>query len=66
MAFTARGRFILAASRGHTHSRMLRMLGEEEVPSSWVHVLQVDERITSLDDPDPSSHQPISTAFDGQ
>lgn len=51
MAFTARGRFILAASRGHTHSRMLRMLGEEEVPSSWVHVLQVDERITSLDEP---------------
>ena len=48
MAFTAGGRFILAAG-GHTPWRMLGTLGKEEVPWSGVPVHRVDGRIAAVD-----------------
>ena len=51
-AAAARGRFTLAVSGGHTPWQMLRLLADEEVPWSSVHVLQVDERIAPAGDPD--------------
>jgi len=44
-AATARGRFLLAVSGGHTPWRMLRALAGEAVPWDCVHVWQVDERV---------------------
>src|SRR5208282_4697135 len=44
-AVTARGRFIMAVSGGHTPWQMLRALATEEVPWKNVHVVQVDERV---------------------
>ncbi|MGO8838733.1 MAG: 6-phosphogluconolactonase [Limisphaerales bacterium] len=44
-AVTARGRFIMAVSGGHTPWQMLRVLAGEDVPWKNVHVVQADERI---------------------
>ena len=51
-AVTARGRFVMAVSGGHTPWQMLRVLANEAVPWESVHVVQVDERIAPAGDPD--------------
>jgi len=51
-AVTARGRFIMAVSGGHTPWQMLRDLAGQEVPWEGVHVVQVDERVAPAGDPD--------------
>src|SRR5215475_14958688 len=51
-AVTARGRFVMAVSGGHTPWQMLRALANEKVPWESVHVVQVDERIAPAGDPD--------------
>ncbi|HMF20101.1 MAG TPA: 6-phosphogluconolactonase [Gemmataceae bacterium] len=51
-AVTARGRFILAVSGGHTPWQMLHYLGNEDVPWKQMHVFQVDERIAPAGNPD--------------
>jgi 6-phosphogluconolactonase len=51
-AITARGRFILAVSGGHTPWIMLRELAREDIPWSGVHVFQIDERVAPAGDPD--------------
>jgi 6-phosphogluconolactonase len=51
-AATARGRFVMAVSGGHTPWQMLRVLANEVVPWESVHVVQVDERIAPSGDPD--------------
>jgi 6-phosphogluconolactonase len=51
-AVSARGRFLMAVSGGHTPWLMLRALGSEEVPWSAVHVVQVDERVAPAGHPD--------------
>lgn len=44
-AATARGRFVMAVSGGHTPWIMLRALADEKVPWESVHIVQVDERV---------------------
>jgi 6-phosphogluconolactonase len=51
-AVEARGRFILAVSGGHTPWQMLRAWAKEDVPWQSVHLVQADERIAPLGDPD--------------
>jgi 6-phosphogluconolactonase len=51
-AVTARGRFVMAVSGGHTPWVMLRALGAEDVPWPHVHVVQVDERVAPAGHPD--------------
>src|SRR5262249_58032983 len=51
-AVVARGRFIMAASGGHTPWQMLRALAGEKVPWEGVQVVQVDERVAPPGDPD--------------
>jgi 6-phosphogluconolactonase len=51
-AVTARGRFAMAVSGGHTPWVMLRALAGEDVPWKAVHVFQVDERVAPAGDPD--------------
>jgi len=51
-ATTARGKFVLAVSGGHTPWQMLRELANEDVPWQAVHVVQVDERVAPAGDPD--------------
>ncbi len=51
-AVAQRGRFVMAVSGGQTPWQMLRALAHEEVPWSGVHVVQVDERIAPVGDPD--------------
>lgn len=51
-AVTARGRFVMAVSGGHTPWVMLRALQAEDVPWPDVHVVQVDERVAPAGDPD--------------
>jgi len=51
-AVTARGRFVMAVSGGHTPWQMLRALANEKVPWESVHVVQVDERVAPAGDPD--------------
>ena len=51
-AATARGRFVVAVSGGHTPWVMLRALAGEDVPWAAVHVVQVDERVAPEGDPD--------------
>ena len=51
-AISARGRFIVAFSGGHTPWTMLRALADEQVPWTGVHVVQVDERVAPAEDPD--------------
>jgi 6-phosphogluconolactonase len=51
-AVTARGRFILAFSGGHSPKQMLQALAGEQVPWDKVHVVQVDERVAPAGHPD--------------
>src|ERR1700687_2625293 len=51
-AVTARRRFVMAVSGGHTPWQMLRALAAEDVPWKSVHVVQVDERVAPAGDPD--------------
>ena len=51
-AVTARGRFVVAVSGGHTPWQMLRALAVEDVPWKNVHVVQVDERVAPAGHPD--------------
>jgi len=51
-AVSARGRFTLAVSGGHTPWQMLRLLAKEDVPWSGVHLFQVDERVAPVGDKD--------------
>jgi 6-phosphogluconolactonase len=51
-AVTARGRYVMAVSGGHTPWLMLRALADEPLPWQRVHVVQVDERVAPADDPD--------------
>jgi 6-phosphogluconolactonase len=51
-AITARGRFGLAVSGGHTPWIMLRALAGEDIPWVGVHVFQVDERVAPEGHPD--------------
>jgi 6-phosphogluconolactonase len=51
-AATARGRFVMAVSGGHTPWIMLRALADEEVPWDSIHVVQVDERVAPAGHPD--------------
>ena len=51
-AVAARGRFVMAVSGGHTPWQMLRALADEDVPWNGLHVVQVDERIAPVGDPD--------------
>jgi 6-phosphogluconolactonase len=51
-AVSARGRFTLAVSGGHTPWQMLRLLATEDVPWSGVHLFQVDERVAPAGDKD--------------
>jgi 6-phosphogluconolactonase len=49
-AVTARGRYIMAVSGGHTPWLMLRALADEPLPWRQVYVVQVDERAAPADD----------------
>jgi 6-phosphogluconolactonase len=49
---SARGRFVVAISGGHTPWQMLRALGNEEFPWQSIHVVQVDERVAPPGHPD--------------
>jgi len=51
-AVTARGRFLMAVSGGHTPWQMLRRLAELALPWDRVHVFQIDERVAPDGDPD--------------
>ena len=51
-AVSARGRFALAVSGGHTPWQMLRVLATLDVPWNGVHLFQVDERVAPTGDPD--------------
>jgi 6-phosphogluconolactonase len=51
-AVAARGRFIMAVSGGRTPWQMLRALADERLPWRDVHVVQVDERVAPVGDPD--------------
>ena len=51
-AIAARGRFLMAVSGGHTPWLMLRALATTDVPWPGVHVVQVDERVAPVGDPD--------------
>jgi 6-phosphogluconolactonase len=47
----ARGRFIMAVSGGHTPWLMLRALADAQLRWEKIHVVQVDERVASVTDP---------------
>lgn len=51
-AISARGKFLLAVSGGHTPWVMLRALGEAKIPWPAVRVFQVDERVAPAGDTD--------------
>ncbi len=51
-AVETRGRFVLAVSGGRTPWQMLRSLASEDVPWAQVHLVQVDERVAAVGDPD--------------
>ncbi|HTL71701.1 MAG TPA: 6-phosphogluconolactonase [bacterium] len=51
-AVAERGRFVMAVSGGKTPWQMLRALANEEVPWAGVHIVQVDERVAPVGDPD--------------
>jgi 6-phosphogluconolactonase len=51
-AVAERSRFVMAVSGGHTPWQMLRALANEKVPWESVHVVQVDERVVPVGDPD--------------
>jgi 6-phosphogluconolactonase len=47
-----RGRFVMAVSGGKTPWQMLRALADEVVPWDNVHIMQIDERVAPIGDPD--------------
>ncbi len=49
-AVRQQGRFLVALSGGTTPLRMLDRLAEEDVPWSFVHVFQTDERVAGISD----------------
>jgi 6-phosphogluconolactonase len=51
-AISARGKFSMAVSGGHTLLLMLRALADQALPWELVHVFQVDERVALLGDAD--------------
>lgn len=51
-AVAARRRFVMAVSGGHTPWVMLRALAAADMPWQAVQIVQVDERVAPLDDPD--------------
>jgi 6-phosphogluconolactonase len=51
-AVAERGRFVLAISGGRTPWTMLRLLADEELPWTGVHIIQVDERVAPDGDAD--------------
>jgi len=51
-AVESRGLFVMAVSGGHTPWIALRDLAQEEVPWNAVRIVQVDERVAPLGDPD--------------
>ncbi len=51
-AIALRGRFILALSGGKTPWKMLHALAGEDIPWEGMHILQVDERLAPVGDPD--------------
>ena len=51
-AVAERGRFVMAVSGGHAPWQMLRVLANEKLPWESVHVVQVDERVAPVGDPD--------------
>jgi 6-phosphogluconolactonase len=51
-AIAERDRFVMAVSGGHTPWIMLRALGEGKVPWDSLHLVQVDERVAPVGDPD--------------
>jgi 6-phosphogluconolactonase len=52
LAVTARGRFVIAVSGGHTPWLMLRALATEQMPWDRIHIVQVDERVAPAGHPD--------------
>jgi len=52
ISVSARGRFVMAVSGGHTPWLMLKALAGQPVPWESVHVVQVDERVAPAGDPD--------------
>ncbi|HWO43291.1 MAG TPA: 6-phosphogluconolactonase [Candidatus Eisenbacteria bacterium] len=51
-AVASRGRFVVGLSGGRTPWQMLRALAQDDLPWESVHVIQVDERVAPLGDPD--------------
>ncbi len=51
-AVSARGRFVVAVSGGHTPWVMLRALASADVPWTAIHIVQVDERVAPAGHPD--------------
>ena len=51
-AVTARGRFVMAVSGGHTPWVMLRAFAVADVPWPAIHIVQVDERVAPPGHPD--------------
>jgi 6-phosphogluconolactonase len=51
-AVTLRGRFVMAVSGGNTPRLMLGALANEKIPWEGLHVVQVDERVASMGNPD--------------
>src|SRR4026207_514294 len=51
-AVATRSRFVMAVSGGKTPWVMLRDLAKEDVPWNGVHIVQVDERVAPVGDPD--------------
>jgi 6-phosphogluconolactonase len=51
-AITARGRFVMAVSGGHTPWQMLRALANESLEWENIHIVQVDERVAPAGDAD--------------
>jgi len=64
-AVSARGRFVLAVSGGHTPWIMMRALATEDVPWQSVHVLQVDERVAPAGDQDRNLTHLQATLLEG-
>ena len=51
-AVAAHGPFVMAVSGGHTPWIMLRALADVQLPWGEIHIVQVDERVVALADPD--------------
>jgi 6-phosphogluconolactonase len=64
-AVSARGRFVLAVSGGHTPWITLLALRDESCPWKEMYVVQVDERLTPAEDPDRNLTHLKQTLLDG-